>query len=125
MAPTGRSTWRIARINRIQAFTKEGKFLKEGFNRRESQGTGSAFGVVVSPDNRWVYVADGSNERVAIMERATLEVVGQIGRPGRKSGEFFHIHSIAIDPQGNIITGESQGYRVQKFIYTGAFEIGN
>lgn len=105
--------------NRVQAFTKKGKFLKEGFNRRESQGTGSAFGVVVSPDNRWVYVADGSNERVAIMDRATLEVVGAVGRPGRKAGEFFHIHSIAIDPQGNIITGESQGYRVQKFLYKG------
>lgn len=105
--------------NRIQAFTQEGKFLREGYNRRESQGTGSAFGVAVSPDNRWLYVADGSNERVAIMDRATLEVVGSIGRPGRKAGEFFHIHSIAIDPQGNLITGESQGYRVQKFLYKG------
>ena len=105
--------------NRIQTFTLEGKFLREGFNRRESQGTGSTFGVVVSPDNRWVYIADGSNERVAIMDRATLEVVGSIGRPGSNAGEFYHLHSIAIDAQGNLITGESQGYRVQKFLYKG------
>jgi hypothetical protein len=105
--------------NRIQAFTLEGKFLREGFNRRESEGTGSTFGVVVSPDNRWLYVADGSNERVAIMDRATLEVVGSIGRPGSSAGEFYHLHSLAIDPQGNLITGESQGYRVQKFLYKG------
>jgi hypothetical protein len=105
--------------NRIQAFTTEGKFLREGYNRRESQGTGSAFGVVVSPDNRWVYVADGSNERVAIMDRATLEVIGSIGRPGSGAGEFYHLHSLSIDPQGNIITGESQGYRVQKFLFKG------
>ena len=105
--------------NRIQTFTLEGKFLKEAFNRRESQGSGSAFGVVVSPDNRWVYVADGSNERVAILDRATLQPVGTIGRPGRSAGQFFHIHSISIDPQGNVITGESQGYRVQKFLYKG------
>jgi len=105
--------------NRIQAFTLQGKFLREGFNRRESQGTGSAFGVVVSPDNRFVYVADGSNERVAIMDRATLQVIGAVGRPGSGAGEFYHLHSIAIDPQGNIITGESQGYRVQRFLYKG------
>jgi DNA-binding beta-propeller fold protein YncE len=105
--------------NRIQAFTLDGKFLREGFNRRESEGTGSAFGVVVSPDNRWLYVADGSNERVAIMDRATLEVVGSFGRPGSNAGEFYHLHSIAIDAQGNVLTGESQGYRVQRFLYKG------
>jgi hypothetical protein len=35
------------------------------------------------------------------------------------AGEFFHIHSIATDPKGNIITGESQGYRIQRFLYKG------
>ena len=97
----------------------EGKFLREGYNRRESLGTGSAFGVVVAPDNRWVYVADGSNERVAIIDRATLEVIGTIGRPGSNAGEFYHLHSISIDPQGNVITGESQGYRVRRFLFKG------
>lgn len=107
--------------NRVQAFTLDGQFLREGYNRRESQGTGSAFGVALSrdPQQRFVYVADGSNERVAIMDRQTLEVIGQIGRPGRMAGEFFHIHSLATDPAGNIITGESQGYRIQRFLYKG------
>jgi DNA-binding beta-propeller fold protein YncE len=107
--------------NRVQAFTLDGRFLREGYNRRESQGTGSAFGVALSrdPQQRFVYVADGSNERVAIMDRQTLEVIGHIGRPGRMAGEFFHIHSIATDPAGNIITGESQGYRIQRFLYKG------
>ena len=107
--------------NRVQAFTLGGTFVKEGYNRRESQGTGSAFGVALSrdPQQRFVYVADGSNERVAIMDRPSLEAIGYIGRPGRMAGEFFHIHSIATDPKGNIITGESQGYRLQRFLYKG------
>jgi sugar lactone lactonase YvrE len=107
--------------NRIQTFTIDGMFLKEGFVRRESEGTGSAFGVGLSadPQQRFLYVADGSNERIAILDRPTLEEIGQIGRPGRKAGEFFHLHSLGVDPKGNIVTGESQGYRVQKFVYKG------
>ena len=107
--------------NRVQTFTIDGAFLKEGFVKRESEGTGSAFGVGLSadPQQRFLYVADGSNERIAILDRKTLEEIGQIGRPGRKAGEFFHLHSLGVDPKGNIVTGESQGYRVQKFVYKG------
>jgi sugar lactone lactonase YvrE len=105
--------------NRIQIFTPEGKFLREAYNGRDVKGTGSAFGVAISPDNRWLYIADAALERVAIMDTKTLEVVGAVGRPGTKSGEFGNLHSIAVDAQGNLITGESQGYRVQKFLYKG------
>jgi NHL repeat len=107
--------------NRIQSFTIDGTFVKEGFVKRESEGTGTAFGVGLSvdPQQRFLYVADGSNERIAILDRKTLEEIGHIGRPGRKAGEFFHLHSLGVDPKGNIVTGESQGYRVQKFIYKG------
>jgi 6-phosphogluconolactonase (cycloisomerase 2 family) len=107
--------------NRVQAFTLEGKFLKEGFIKRESGGTGTAFGVALSTDpaQRFLYIADGSNERIAILDRASLEEIGHIGRPGRKAGEFFHLHSLDVDPQGNLVTGESQGYRVQKFVFKG------
>jgi hypothetical protein len=107
--------------NRIQAFRIDGTFVKEGYVRRETRGTGSAFGVALSADSqqRFMYVADGSNERIAILDRKTMEEIGHIGGPGRKAGEFFHLHSIATDLNGNIITGESQGYRVQKFVYKG------
>jgi NHL repeat len=107
--------------NRVQSFRLDGTFLKEGFNKRDSRGTGTAFGVSLSadPQQRFLYVADGSNDRIAILDRASLEEIGQIGRPGRGAGEFFHIHSLGVDPSGNLIAGESQGYRVQKFIYKG------
>jgi NHL repeat len=107
--------------NRVQSFRLDGTFLKEGFVRRDSRGTGTAFGVALSadPEQRFLYVADGSNERIAILDRASLQEIGSIGGPGRKAGEFFHIHSLGVDPSGNLVTGESQGYRVQKFIYKG------
>jgi DNA-binding beta-propeller fold protein YncE len=107
--------------NRVQSFKLDGAFLKEGFVKRQSRDTGTAFGVALSPDpgQRFLYVADGSNERVAILDRASLQEIGHIGGPGRKAGEFFHLHSLSIDPKGNLITGESQGYRVQKFVFKG------
>ena len=107
--------------NRVQAFRLDGTFLKEGFVKRESRGTGTAFGVALSadPEQRFLYVADGSNERIAILDRASLTKIGHVGGPGRKAGEFFHIHSLGVDPDGNLVTGESQGYRVQKFLFKG------
>ena len=107
--------------NRVQSFRLDGTFIKESFVKRGSQGTGTAFGVALSgdPQQRFLYVADGSNERIAILDRSSLEEIGQVGGPGRKAGEFFHIHSLGVDPQGNLITGESQGYRVQKFVFKG------
>ena len=61
---------------------------------------------------------DGSAAN-AILDRASLEEIGYIGGPGRKAGEFLHLHSLGVDPNGNLVTGESQGYRVQKFIDKG------
>lgn len=108
--------------NRIQVFAPDGTFVKENYvGRRDTAGTGSAYGVALSrdPQQRFLYVADGSDDHIAILDRNTLETIGQIGRPGRKAGEFFHAHSIATDLKGNILVGESQGYRVQKFLYKG------
>ena len=75
--------------NRVQSFKLDGTFLKEGFVKRESKGTGTAFGVALSadPQQRFLYVADGSNERIAILDRASLEEIGHIGGPGRKAGQ--------------------------------------
>ena len=66
--------------NRVQSFRLDGTFLKEGFVKRESRGTGTAFGVALSadPEQRFVYIADGSNERIAILDRASLEEIGHI-----------------------------------------------
>lgn len=107
--------------NRIQVFRTDGTFVREAFIKRGTGGPGTVFGAALSADSqqRFLYVADGSNGRIVIMDRGTLEIVGSIGRIGRASGQFYHLHSIASDSKGNIYTGESLGYRVQKFVYKG------
>lgn len=108
--------------NRVQVFNPNGTFVKEAFiSRRTTEGPGTAFDVTLShePDQRYLYVADGTNAHIVIMDRKTLQILGQIGRYGRQSGRFFHLHSITSDSKGNIYTGESLGMRVQKFAFKG------
>jgi DNA-binding beta-propeller fold protein YncE len=108
------------RVNsRIQLFTPEGKFVKEGYiERKTSSNEGTAFDVAFSPDKQqqFIYVPDGSNKKVQILNRDTLEVIGFFGgHGGHGIGEFFHVHSIASDSKGNLYLGESFGRRVTKW----------
>jgi DNA-binding beta-propeller fold protein YncE len=107
--------------NRIQVFKPDGNFVKEGFiERGTSAPEGTAFDLAFSPDKQqqYLYVADGSNKKVHILKRETLEVVGFFGGfGGRGTGQFFHLHSMATDSKGNVFIGESLGMRVQKWIH--------
>ena len=109
--------------NRIQVFRPEGTFVKEGYIERKTRSAeGTAFDIAFSPDpqQRFLYVPDGSNKKVQILNRETLEVVGFFGgHGGHGTGQFFHIHSIATDSKGNIYLGESFGKRVLKWTYKG------
>lgn len=107
--------------NRIQAFRTDGTFLREGFVARSSLGNGAAYDVDLSadPQQRFVYVPDGTNNHVWILDRSTLRVLGNFARQGRYAGQFHHAHSIAVDASGNIYVAETQGKRVQRFLFKG------
>jgi hypothetical protein len=67
-----------------------------------------------------MYLADGKNMKIYVMDRRSLEVLTTFGDGGRQPGQFFAVHSIATDSQGNIYTTETyEGKRVQKFVYRG------
>ena len=71
-----------------------------------------------SPDaaQAFIYMIDGMNGEVRIVDHATKEVLARFGRPGRQVGQFTALHNIAVDRQGNIFTAEvNTGQRVQKF----------
>ena len=101
--------------DRIQVFQKDGTFVREGFVSPETRDAGTAYGVALSPDSRWAYVNDGSNNKIWILDAETLETVGSFSSYGRQGGQVMSAHSIAVDPQGNIYIGETRGRRVQKF----------
>jgi DNA-binding beta-propeller fold protein YncE len=108
--------------DRIQVFQKDGKFVNEVFIAKRTRGDGSVWDIAFSkdPQQKYLYVADGKNEKVYVIERATLEILTSFGDGGRQPGQFFAVHSIATDSKGNIFTAETyEGKRVQKFVYKG------
>jgi DNA-binding beta-propeller fold protein YncE len=111
------------RVNdRIQVFKPDGTFVKEMIIAKRTLGDGSVWDIAFSkdPQQKYIYLADGSNEKVYIMLRDTLEILTSFGDGGRQPGEFYAVHSIATDSKGNIFTTETyRGQRIQKFIYKG------
>jgi DNA-binding beta-propeller fold protein YncE len=111
------------RVNdRIQVFKPDGTFVKEQFIAKRTLGAGSVWDIAFSkdPQQKYMYLCDGENEKVYIMDRGSLEILTSFGDGGRQPGEFYGVHSIAVDSKGNIYTTETyQGHRLQKFLYKG------
>ena len=116
--------------DRIQVFRKDGTFVREGVVAPKTLGavvTGQ-FGVVASrgsvwdiafssdPQQRYLFVTDGHNKKVHILDRDMLAELGSFGSGGRYPGQFLANGSMASDAQGNLYVGETHhGKRVQKF----------
>lgn len=102
--------------NRIQVFQRNGTYVREFYLDTATLGNGSAWDVDTSPDERWLYNADGENNKVWILERLFGSVGDTFGRNGRSAGQFHWIHNLATDSAGNIYTAEvDTGKRAQKF----------
>jgi hypothetical protein len=120
--------------NRVQVFTKAGKFVFSFFvhpstpaRGKECGGPGSQlygmcgtiYNLTFSHDaeQKYVLIPDGTNDKIWIHERKTGKLAGEIGDNGRMAGQFHWIDAIAIDSLGNLYTGEvDTGKRVQKFV---------
>jgi DNA-binding beta-propeller fold protein YncE len=108
--------------DRIQVFKKDGSFVREKTVAPATRGTGSVWDVAFSrdPQQKYLYVADGMNMKVHVLDRQTLEELASFGDGGRLPGEFYAVHGVATDSKGNLYTVETyEGKRVQKFLYKG------
>ena len=101
---------------------KDGTFVSETIVAPKTLAQGSTWDIDFShdPEQTYLYLADGQNMKVYIIERETMEVLTAFGDGGRQPGMFFAVHSIAVDSDGNIYTTETyEGSRVQKFVFKG------
>jgi DNA-binding beta-propeller fold protein YncE len=112
------------RLNRrIQVFRIDGTFVKEAFVRRdtkEAAGTVSSLAFSSDPRQKFLYVADQTENQILIFDRQTFQELGSVGRFGRYAGQFVSPHNIATDSHGNLYVAEDLGgQRVQKFAFKG------
>ena len=107
--------------NRIHVTTKEGEFLKEFIIAPGTGVGGSTGGVAFSsdPEQKYLIISSLTNNRIWFLNRDDGSIVHEMGHMGENGGQFFGLHMIAVDSQGNIYTGEVfAGERVQRFVPT-------
>lgn len=108
--------------DRIQVFRTDGTFVEEVFIAPRTLGDGSTWDIAFSrdPEQRFMYVADGKNMKIYVLDRSSLEILTSFGDGGRQPGQFYGVHSIATDSRGNLYTTETyEGKRLQKFVFKG------
>ena len=113
--------------NHIQVFILTVPLYREVFvNRTTLQSEGSVHNFALlrrDGAQRHLYVADGSNKAIHILDRRTMALLDSIGgHGGHNAREFFHLHSLASQPDsaGNLYVGEvNQGQRYYRLRFTG------
>jgi len=105
--------------DRVQVFTKMGKFVKEFQVHPTTLGNGSVWAINFSrdPQQKYLLIADGEDNVVWVVRRDNGAVVSSFGHSGRNAGEFHWLHQAGMDSKGNLYTGEvDTGKRIQKFM---------
>ena len=108
--------------DRVQVFDKQGKFVRNIWIRTGTpelpDARGTAWWIEFSrdPEQRLMYVMNGRNEQVHVLDHSSGEILNSFGRPGHQAGNFTHGHTIALDSRGNMYVAETNyGRRVQRF----------
>ncbi|MDH5265342.1 MAG: hypothetical protein OEX21_11380 [Betaproteobacteria bacterium] len=112
--------------DRVQVFKPDGTFVKEAQFAPNTLGSGSSWDLAFSrdPQQKYFYLADGTNEVVRVVDRESLKEITNFGDGGRQPGQFYGVHSIATDSKGNIYTTETyEGKRLQKFVARGMAQV--
>jgi len=108
--------------SRFQIFRRDGSFEREIFVAKVASGGGTVADLDFSPDQKFLYVADGANQKVWILLREQMRVLESFGERGPGPGQFATtLHDLTVDSTGHVYTGEAaSGGRVQKFARTPA-----
>jgi DNA-binding beta-propeller fold protein YncE len=112
--------------NRIQVFKTDGTYVAQYTMEVDTKGDGSVWEIAFSrdPQQKFMYVSDGANEKIHVFDRKTMKELYWFGGGGRQPGQFYAVHSIVTNSKGDIFTTETyRGQRVQKFTYKGMVKL--
>jgi DNA-binding beta-propeller fold protein YncE len=108
--------------DRVQVFDKMGNFQRNIWIKTGTptlpDPRGTVWWVEFSrdPQQKYIYLMNGRNEQVHILDHASGKILATFGRPGHQLGNFTHGHTMAVDSKGNLYIAETNyGRRVQRF----------
>ena len=70
--------------------------------------------IVLSPDGRYLFVADNGNNRVVVLDAATLDEAGSFG-----SGELAGPHDVVFAKDGRLLVADTHHHRIAIYELTG------
>jgi len=98
---------------KIVVFDENNKMLKT------SDFSGRPIDIAVFGDK--LFVSDGINHRIAIVDKGSLEVVGEFGGPGSADAEFSFPKGVAVSQDGLVYVGDVYNGRIKAFTKDGEF----
>ena len=106
----------------IQQFSSTGKFIKAigGKCGNTPKQFFCPVGIAVHPHTHKLYVADGGNGRIQILN-SDLTPYNSFNRKGSNNGELNWPHDIALDSVSNLYVADSVNHRIQVFSPDGVY----
>jgi hypothetical protein len=109
--------------NRVQVFDavgrKDVRFVREIEVGAGTLGFGSTFNLTFEPTGRFIYLADGSNARIWVLDHADWKVLGWFNtepNTGQRNiaQRFSTLHKLVVDSRGDLICARSC-YGVERY----------
>lgn len=103
---------------RVQVFTRDGKYRQQCSVDAGMEAANTASGIAFSadPEQRYMFVADDGNSRVAVFDRKSLKQVASIGTGDADfPADILGPHLIASGPDGALYLGQIRGRKVTRF----------
>jgi hypothetical protein len=111
------------RVQEFELTPGGARYLREAWVAPGTQQFGAAFDLAFPPDERFMYVADGINQRVWTIELDGLTVLGwasaQYASEGEDNLPAFHslLHRFSIEPNGDLLLACTKaGFRRMSYL---------
>lgn len=85
------------------------------FEAHSAQTFSHPHDITLSPDQRYLYVADNNNDRIAVLDSSTLALLGSFAE-----GEVSEPHDVVFDANGRLLVADTGNSRVAIYEVSGA-----
>ena len=82
--------------NRMQVFKYDGTYVKQYTLEVNTKGDGSIWEIAFSmdPQQKFMYIADGANEKIHVLDRQTMKELYWFGGGGRHRSDSLRVTNL-------------------------------